>query len=134
VQDGRRTIKKDGSGFWTVKYNARQDDTWHNPYVFPCAMSQVFFMHDRLQLDWRVVIRSEARNRRRVDENHYIVFGTGGAAEEYDLAASYAQVAPLVDGDVVDDAVVRAVGATLHLPEDNAHLRDLQYVDDEDED
>jgi hypothetical protein len=23
VQDGRRTIKKDGSGFWTVKYNSR---------------------------------------------------------------------------------------------------------------
>jgi hypothetical protein len=50
-EEGQRTIKKDSSGFWTVKVNAR-----HNPYVFPCAISQVFFMTDRLQLDWRVVI------------------------------------------------------------------------------
>jgi hypothetical protein len=69
-----------------------------------------------------------------VDENHYIVFGAGGAAEESDLAASCAQVVPPVDGDVVDDAAVRAVDATLHLPEDKAHLGDLQFVDDKDKD
>jgi hypothetical protein len=56
IQEGHATIKKDGSGFWTVKFTARQDSQRHNPYVFPCTISQVFFMSDRLHADWRVVL------------------------------------------------------------------------------
>lgn len=33
--DGRRTIRKDNKGFWTVKFDARQDKTPYNSYVFP---------------------------------------------------------------------------------------------------
>lgn len=41
TDEGRRTIRKDNSGFWTVKFDARQDSRRHNPYVFPSAVSQV---------------------------------------------------------------------------------------------
>lgn len=41
VEEGRRTIKKDSSGFWTLKFNSRLDERRHNPYVFPSAVSQV---------------------------------------------------------------------------------------------
>jgi hypothetical protein len=48
-EEGQQMIKKDNSGFWTVKFNARHFDANHNPYVFPYAVSQVFFMTDQLQ-------------------------------------------------------------------------------------
>lgn len=36
-----RTIRKDNSEFWTVKFDARDDAERHNPYVFPSAVSHV---------------------------------------------------------------------------------------------
>lgn len=41
VGEGRRTIMKDRSGFWTVQFNKRLDERRHNPYVFPSSVSQV---------------------------------------------------------------------------------------------
>lgn len=41
TEEGRRTVVKDSSGFWTVKFNARQDSRRDNPYVFPSTVSQV---------------------------------------------------------------------------------------------
>lgn len=41
TEEGRRTIRKDNSGFWTVKFDARDNAGRHNPYVFPSAVSQV---------------------------------------------------------------------------------------------
>jgi hypothetical protein len=136
TQEGQATIKKDGSGFWMVKWTARQDGQRHNPYVFPCTISQVFFMSDRLQADWRVVLRHEARSRRRVDETQYIVFGAGGAVEEEDLVAPAVhrhRQNPVMEGDEVDVAVVRAIDATTNQPQDDSHLADLQYEYEEDE-
>jgi hypothetical protein len=40
-EGGRRTIRKDNVGFWTVKINARYNPTRHSPYVFPSAVLQV---------------------------------------------------------------------------------------------
>ena len=134
TQEGQATIKKDGSGFWMVKWTARQDSQRHNPYVFPCTISQVFFMSDRLQADWRVVLRHEARSRRRVDETQYVVFGAGGAAEEEDLVApAVHRQNPVMEGDEVDVAAVRAIDATTNQPQDDSHLADLQYEYEEDE-
>lgn len=41
TEEGRRTVVKDRSGFWTVKFNARMDNRRHNAYVFPSTVSQV---------------------------------------------------------------------------------------------
>jgi hypothetical protein len=91
-------------------------------------------MEERAELDWRVVIRYSSRNRRRVDENQYVLFGVGGIAEKVDLisAATVLNREP-VDGDEVDDAAVRAVDASGNLPADDAHLDNLEYAEDEDE-
>jgi hypothetical protein len=134
LEEGQRTIKKDSSGFQTMKLNARHIDATHDPYVFPCAVSQVFFMTNRLQPDWRVVIQYETQSRRRVDENHYIVFGAGGAAEEEELIAATVHTQTSTSGgDEIDNAAVTAVDAETTLPEQESYLGNLQYAKDEDE-
>lgn len=91
-------------------------------------------MSDRLQADWRVVLRHEARSQRRVDETQYVVFGAGGAAEEEDLVApAVHRHNPVMEGDEVDVAAVRAIDATTNQPQDDSHLADLQYQYEEDE-
>lgn len=94
-------------------------------------------MEDRNDPMWRVVLRYDPRSRRRIDEMEYVVFGAGGADEELDL------VAPLPlrrmpenirsEGDEVDAGEVRALD-TRALQEDNeVHLGDLQYSDEEED-
>jgi hypothetical protein len=99
------------------------------------AVIQVFFMEEGSEPDWRVVIRYESRSRRRIDENQYILFGIGGAAEEADLilAASTPNLAP-VDGEEVDDVDIRTVDVVGNLPADELNLDDLDYFEEEDED
>lgn len=46
MEEGRKTVLKDSSGFWKVKFNARQDMRRNNPYVFPSAVSQVQTRND----------------------------------------------------------------------------------------
>lgn len=41
VSEGQRTIRRDGNGFWTLKFDSRLDDRRNNPYVFPSTVSQV---------------------------------------------------------------------------------------------
>jgi hypothetical protein len=69
-----------------------------------------------------------------MDETQYEVFGAGGTAEEEDLVARAVHIQnPVMEGDEIDVAVVRAIDATTNQPQDNSHLADLQNVDDEDE-
>lgn len=35
VHEGRRTIKKDADGFWTVYFSAREERTSRSLYIFP---------------------------------------------------------------------------------------------------
>lgn len=46
MEEGRRTIVKDGSGFWSVKFNAQEENRRSNPYVFPSAVLQVHIINN----------------------------------------------------------------------------------------
>lgn len=94
-------------------------------------------MEDRNDPMWRVVIRNDPRSRRRIDEMEYVVFGAGGAAEESDM------VAPLParrmpenlhsEGDEIEAAHVRALDSGALQEDDEVHLGDLQYIDEEED-
>lgn len=57
---GRAVIKRDQYGFWSVLFHARDSQNL-NPYVYPASISQVFFMEDSKNPNWRVVIRHDPR-------------------------------------------------------------------------
>jgi hypothetical protein len=91
-------------------------------------------MDDKLDPDRQVVLRYEPQSRRRLDENEYILFGASGAAEETELVLAASTVGNSSgEGDEIDDATVRAVDAAGHLPEDDTHFGNLQYLDDEED-
>lgn len=98
----------------------------------------VFFMEDRLDPSWRVVIRNDPRSRRRIDEKEYVVFGAGGAGEEADLVDPIPvrrnPANPVPEGDEIDALEVRAVDSRALEVEDDAHLGELQYIDEEEYD
>lgn len=76
---GRSVIKRDQYGFWTVLYNAR-DAPNENPYVYPAAISQVFFMEDPRNPEWRVVIKHEPRTRRIIGDREVTQFSAAGTS------------------------------------------------------
>lgn len=97
-------------------------------------MVQVFFMEDRLDPQWKVVIRHDPRSRRRIDEEEYLVFGAG----ESDLVApTSVQRMPtnfIAEGDEIEALQVRAVDSRA-LEEDNKeHFVDMKNNNEEDDD
>jgi hypothetical protein len=42
-QGQQRTVKKDGNGLWTVKYDARKDPSVENPRIFLSTLSKLSF-------------------------------------------------------------------------------------------
>lgn len=97
--------------------------------------TQVFFMADKASIDYKVVIHYKPRSRRRIDESEYLVFGASGAVEETDLMVALPETTTGPNGrpagDEVQNLYVMAVDALTWVEEDNAHLRDLEYEDDE---
>lgn len=79
VDEGRRTIKKDGHGFWTVRFSAREDSEVRNKYIFPCNATQVFFVDDSSDPHWKVVVRHDPRSKRIVGMKEQEFFGAVGA-------------------------------------------------------
>lgn len=86
---------------------------------------------------WRVIIRHEPRSLRRVDDQEHLVFGAGGAVEDVDLvpptASPEMQPDDVPEGDEIQGILVRAVDSITVEEEDEAHLADMQYSEDEDE-
>lgn len=86
---------------------------------------------------WRVVIHHDPRSRRRIDEQEYLVFGDGCAVEESNLVAPMPREAMqangVVEGDEIAAVHVRAVDSTAQEEEDEAHLADMQYGDEEED-
>ena len=74
MHEGRRSVKKDAYSFWTVKYKAMYG-ALHNPYVFPLSVSQIFFMPDAMDSDWKVVLQADARRKRIVGDHDIVDFG-----------------------------------------------------------
>lgn len=91
-------------------------------------------MEDRVNPEWRVVIRHDPRSRRRMGEREYLFFGAGGTVEEGDLMAPTPLNNQTHEGIVVDALHVHAVDTTALEVEDDLHVRDMEYEDDTDED
>jgi hypothetical protein len=78
IDQGRHTIKEDSSGFWTLLFSAREEPGRRNPFLFPTNATQVFFMLDQQDPNWRCVIRHEPRGRRILGVNDQVSFGIAG--------------------------------------------------------
>lgn len=63
THEGRRSIKKDAHGFWTVLFTAREDPLACNSYIFPCSATQVFFVNDTRDPQLRAVVRHNPRSK-----------------------------------------------------------------------
>lgn len=64
LNQGRRTIRKDSLGFWTCLFDAREDSNRRNPFLLPANVSQVFFVEDTGDPNWKVVVFQDRRSRR----------------------------------------------------------------------
>lgn len=77
------TYIRDADGFLTVNFRHNLSRSV-DPYVFPEQCTQVFFSDDDLRppgSQWKVVLRKEARGRRKVEENDDIFITTNSASE-----------------------------------------------------
>ena len=80
---GNSTYVRDGDGFLVVNFRYNTPKSV-DPYVFPIQCTQVFFSNDDLHptgTDWKVILRKEARSRRKVEEDDdvFITTNTAGA-------------------------------------------------------
>lgn len=95
-------------------------------------------MADRMEPSWRVIIRHDPRSRRRIDEREHLIFGARGANEELELVAPLPppqmHSAGVPEGDEIQAVLVSAVDRNRVEEEDEAHLADMQYSEDEDDD
>lgn len=94
-------------------------------------------MEDRIDPSWRIIIRHESRSLRRVDDQEQLVFGARGAVEEMDLVEPQPREqvnACLGEGDEIQGKIVRASECTGVEEKDEAHVGDMQYSEDKEED
>ena len=75
---GNNTYVRDEDGFLVVNFKHNTSKAIE-PYVFPSQCTQVFFADDDLHpqgTEWKVVLRKEARSRRKVEEDDDIFIST----------------------------------------------------------
>ena len=134
---GQAAIKKDRLGFWSVLYQSRGSPGIENPFVFPSRVSQVFFIGDALNPDWKIVLRHEARRKRVTQDGEGIDFDNAGVhyplprgiATHDDTDASQQTSVPVCD-EIVDASVVRAIDDPVPAVEGDNHLDEADYEDD----
>jgi hypothetical protein len=61
---GRQTIKQDPGGFWTVSFGTMEDSNRVSPYIYPASCTQVYFVDDAVDPNWKVVVLHDPRSRR----------------------------------------------------------------------
>ena len=64
---GNPTYMRDRDGFLIVNFKHRERKD-HDPFIFPEQCSQVFFSDERDRKGWKVVMRTESRSRRVMQE------------------------------------------------------------------
>lgn len=126
---GRRTIRQDALGFLTVLYGCREDPEHDNPFVFPSSVSQVFFVEDGGNREWKIVIKHEPRSRRVVysSDTDFVV------AMDAELPLE-AALPTIWQDSAVGSENFREVNASevLQIATDTAHaMVDFQYEDDQ---
>ena len=137
MYEGRRSVKKDKYGFWTVRYRARYGPN-QNPYVFPLSVSQVFFMPDAVDAEWKVVLRADARSRRIVGDREVIDFGAPGTSGSIAMSRNSTAASSLTENPALEEPEVQSVplpevqvlDAMAEREEDDSHFDDDQHVDE----
>lgn len=137
TEQGRAAIRKDRLGFWSVLYNARDRGSQVNPFVFPCNVSQVFFMDDGVSENWKTVLRHEPRSRRMTEDTEFPDFESAG--DDYPLpngaaAAGEAvvdiQAEGVIEDEIVDAGRVRLVDAEAETVDEETYLDDNDYEEE----
>ena len=80
--EGWSTIRKDCHDFWMAKLDCKDLGKHYNQYVFPKHVSQVFFMDDRRDPTWKVVLFHEPRSKRKTGEHNHTMFGASGQRQD----------------------------------------------------
>ena len=76
----KSTYVRDSIGFLVVNFRFNTSKSV-DPFVFPSQCNQVFFADDDLQpagSQWKVILRKEARSRRKVEEDDDVFIATNG--------------------------------------------------------
>lgn len=130
---GRRCIKRESHGFWTVLYDAREDPQRRNRFILPRNASQVFFINSEQEPGRKVVILHEPRSRRVLGHMDQSFLGVGGTEmaletplEFIDEQSGQARGAlELVPNEQVDE-----INATLGMAVDEEVFEDTQFVEE----
>ena len=132
----RAAIRKDRLRFWSVLYNARDRGANVNPFVFPGAVSQVYFIEDGLDSNWKIVVRHDPRSRRVTQEKESFDFESAGTTyplptiDSPDDEATITKESHVPTEDVMVDAdVVRTLVEQCGTSEDDTFLDDADYED-----
>lgn len=84
------TYVRDGDGFLVVNFKHNISKSV-DPYAFPSQCTQVFFADDDLRpkgSQWKVVLRKEARGRRKVEEDDDLFIFTNASVNDGVVAGS----------------------------------------------
>ena len=136
VDEGRRVVKKDQEGFWTVHFASREVRVKDNPYVFPGSVSQVFFMDDSLDPAWKVVLRHDPRSRRIEGDRDVMIFGAADSQRPTLSSRSAGFSMPEVGReastfDPGEEVIAEQVNAIIYGVEHaDDHYDDTQYKDE----
>ena len=131
---GRRVVKKDSYGFWTVHFSSRERSEKDNPYVYPSTVSQVFFVGDTADPAWKVVLRHDPRSKRVIGDREVHVFGAPGSSRPMLSTVSMSRQDPESSQSTAEgeEVPVEQINAFLHgeeRPDDDHHLDDTQFED-----
>ena len=144
-RQGRANIKRDRYGFWIAGFYNRVDREVHNPYVFLKKVSQVFFMDDTRDSNFKVVSRHEPRGIRVTEEKNVSQFDVSGTTDgsltlpvfnhgrripPLNPASGHRMNQPVPEGDVVQAAAVEDLQSDARIPEDDGHFDDVDYEDE----
>lgn len=133
LNQGRCTIQKDPSGFWTCSSNVGKDATRKNPFILPANASLVFFVEDVRDLEWRVVVFHKPRSRREIGSDAHKPFRSH--REETALETPLSEVmesASITRGapQEVPEVEVYSIDAELSMAVDEAMFEDTQYEEE----
>ena len=137
TDQGRRVVKKDPLGFWIVQFGSRERRVKDNPYVYPAAISQVFFLRDSVDPAWSVVPRHDPRSKRIEGEREMHIFGAAGSSRPTLSTRSGAppnrsEPEPSLDENA-EEIPREQFNSIIHeeeQPDDEHHLEDTQYEDE----
>ncbi|KAG0574034.1 hypothetical protein KC19_VG229300 [Ceratodon purpureus] len=124
MDEGRRVIKKDQYGFWTVHYRS-WDASTKNPYVYPAAVSQ------------KVVLHNDIRSRRVIGQVEEIQFGASGSTSVNDNGRPNSPTqnrtlngtADVADEEIAGEDILNFAAQEEDVL-DERHLDDTQFVDE----